>query len=277
MVTQQTAELLTTQDQLRALATELNLAEHRARTKLAAELHDHLAQMLALGRLKLGQAKRVKRVAPACIEFIQQTDDVLTISLDYTRTLVADLTPPVLHEFGLLAGLQWLAGQMKRYDLAVEIEPPESPALSISEDQAVLLFQSVRELLINIAKHAKTGQATVSLRCQNGIMRLAVRDEGGGFDVSCVGNNRTAAPSKFGLFSIRERMKALGGNFEMESVPGTGSIATLILPLTASSELKGMTAGSSEPAICRPSSGPSPSMSTLPTGPTARHYSGLIG
>jgi len=254
LVEHQTAELLSRQKQLRGLATELNLAEYRERTKLATELHDHLAQLLVLGLIHVGQAQRVVGDARACGDFLRQTERVLDQSLEYTRTLIADLSPSVLREFGLVTALRWLAEHMQRYQLAVAIEAPESLRLPpITEGQAVLLFQSVRELLINVAKHGHIDRATVRLRSLDGILRLEVQDAGCGFDLlqtltpSLAADNSTSpTSSKFGLFSIGERMTALGGRFDMDSSPGKGTIATLILPLTTSAELAEVNPVSSE-------------------------------
>jgi len=235
-VAERTRELAASEDRLRALASELNLAEHRERTRLATELHDHLAQILVYGCLKLGQARKLAGLVPQCVNLIQQAEEALTRSLNYTRTLITDLSPPVLCEYGLAVALQWLAGQMQQYDLVVRVDAPELPAASLAEDRAVLLFQSVRELLINTAKHAQTDQASVCLQCQHGILRLEVKDEGCGFDMlyAATSSHAVTASSKFGLFSIRERMKALGGSVEMVSVKGKGTTATLILPLATS-------------------------------------------
>jgi signal transduction histidine kinase len=100
----------------------------------------------------------------------------------------------------------------------------------------VLLFQSVRELLINSSKYAGTGEATVSLEQCGGQLRIQVRDEGVGFDPTAAaapiaGASAGGVSSKFGLFSIRERMMALGGSFDMQAAPGKGATATLTLPL----------------------------------------------
>jgi DNA-binding response OmpR family regulator/two-component sensor histidine kinase len=235
LVAERTQELVQSQARLRALATELNLAEQRERKRLAAELHDHLQQMLVLGKLKLGQGMRLPQVAPRPLEIMKQTDDVLAEALEYTRTLVADLSPPVLHEHGLAAGLQWLANQMKRHDLTVTVRVPESE-ISLPEDQAVLLFQSVRELLINAAKHARSPEATVVLQRVDGRVRIDVTDNGVGFDASAPAAEvpQGTISSKFGLFSIRERMKALGGAFEILSSLGKGTTATLSLPVSES-------------------------------------------
>jgi PAS domain S-box-containing protein len=226
LVDERTQELVQSRDQLRALATELNLAEQRERKRVAAELHDYLAQLLVLAKMKLGQGKRLADRIPACVEFIKESEEALTEALTYTRTLVADLSPPVLHDFGLPTALGWLGQQMERHQLkvAVRVAPQLHPKLPT--DRALLVFQSVRELLMNIAKHSGTGEACLSLDHSDRCLRIEVRDEGKGF---------TAAPeaghsTKFGLFSIRERMRALGGTFDIDSAPGKGTTAVLTLP-----------------------------------------------
>jgi PAS domain S-box-containing protein len=235
LVAERTQELVQSQARLRALATELNLAEQRERKRLAAELHDHLQQMLVLGKLKLGQGMRLPETAPRAIDIMKHTDDVLSEALEYTRTLVAELSPPVLHEHGLAAGLTWLANQMKRHDLKVTVRVPDSD-ISLPEDQAVLLFQSVRELLINASKHARSPEATVVLQRADGTLRIEVTDNGIGFDAAAppAAVPQGTVSSKFGLFSIRERMKALGGAFDIYSSEGEGTTATLSLPVSDS-------------------------------------------
>jgi CheY-like chemotaxis protein len=103
----------------------------------------------------------------------------------------------------------------------------------LPEDQAVLLFQSVRELLINVRKHAGTHQAILVIELSGEDLRITVRDEGAGVDLGGAtgANQPSASSSKFGLFSIRERMLAIGGRLEIESSPGRGMTARLILPL----------------------------------------------
>jgi signal transduction histidine kinase len=223
--------------QLRAMATELNLAEQQERKRLAAELHDHLQHLLVLGKLKIGQGKRYAPPIPILTEAMQQVDEVLSDALRYTRTLVAELSPSVLRDLGLPAALKWLAEYMQKLSLSVAVTLPQQLQLTLPEDQAVLLFQSVRELLINASKYAGTGAAAVTLEYHHDHLRIEVRDEGGGFDVraAAAGTAASGSSSKFGLFSIRERMQALGGSFEIESAPGQGVTATLILPLPTAS------------------------------------------
>ena len=236
-----TAELQQSQEHLRALTSELNLAEQRERKRLATELHDHLQQMLVVGKLTIGQGKRWTSGVPACETVLKKVDDILSDALIYSRTLVAELSPPVLRDHGLTASLKWLAEYMKKkHDQIVTVVVPDDQGLSLSEDQRVLLFQSVRELLINSAKYAGTGQATLTMEKRADHLCITVKDEGTGFDLAAVAAEARVPSgeisSKFGLYSIQERMRALGGSFTIKSTPGHGTIATLILPLVRSAE-----------------------------------------
>jgi PAS domain S-box-containing protein len=225
-----TRELLESQDRLRALANEVSLAEQRERKRIATELHDHLQQMLVFCKLKLGQGKRLAGAIPDCADAIRQVDDVLTEALTYSRTLVAELCPPVLREFGLAAALRWLGEHMNQRQLVVSVDVKQDLG-PVPEEQAVLIFQSVRELLMNVAKHAHTAQASVVMRRDKQGVQIEVRDAGAGFDVSVLKVHDATQPPKFGLFSIRERMIAFGGSLEVVTAPGKGTSAVLMLPL----------------------------------------------
>lgn len=226
-VAQRTEELVHSESRLRGLSRELNLAEQRERRKLATDLHDYLAQLLVLGRIKLGQAKRGE-LPKSCAALISETETVLSQALSYTRSLVGQLCPPVLKEFGLVVALKWLAEQMQQHRVTVTVHA-EDDQLSLEEDQAVLLFQSARELLMNVVKHAHTEWATITVSRLDGVLRVVVEDKGCGFDM-------TEAPvtAQFGLFSIKERMHTLGGRFVLLSERGKGTVATLALPIVPS-------------------------------------------
>lgn len=234
-VAERTMELTQSREHLRALATELNLAGQRERQHLATELHDYLAQLLALSRIRLAQAMQ-HPLSPALMKTLNELQDVTNQALTYTRTLVAQLSPPILKEFGLTMALGWLAEQMLQRDLKVSLElGPER--LPLPEDQAMLLFQSVRELLMNVLKHAGVKEAVMTVRVEEGYLLITVADQGIGFaepdDQSGLEGGRVPG---FGLFSIRERMLAIGGRLELRSIPGQGTEATLIAPLAPPSE-----------------------------------------
>jgi signal transduction histidine kinase len=222
--------LVKKQELLRSLASQLVLTEQRERKRLAAELHDYLAQMLVLGRLRIGQAQSsLAGIDPWLGTFIDDIDDIFSKSLTYTRTLMAELNPPLLDELGLPAALQWLGGHMIKYGLHVEVKLSQFN-VALPSEQCVLLYQSVRELLLNVVKHAKTQQASLSLSVEGGDnLRIVVQDAGSGFE------NAVQEPKSqgehFGLFSTHERMQAMGGWLQVDSAPGRGTMVTLGLPL----------------------------------------------
>ena len=231
-VVERTSELLESQERLRALATELTLTEQRERQRFATELHDHLQQLLVLCKVKLNQGKRLVESIPSGAALIEEMDETMSKALAYSRSLVAELSPPMLREYGLVASIKWLAEWMQNMNLAVTVEVQEEP-ITLPEAQAVLLFQSVRELLINASKYSGTGHATVRLNVIEEHLTIEVQDQGAGFDLHAATAPALSSgdlSSRFGLFSIRERMIALGGSLEMHSAVGKGTHAILRLP-----------------------------------------------
>lgn len=223
-----TRELMLSQERLRALASELTLTEQRERRKLATDLHDYLAQLLVVGRMKLRRAA-TSMVDRTGSQLLHELDGVLQDSLQYTRTLITNLAPSTLQEFGLTHALHWLSDHMRSHGLTVHIKVGAA-TVDLPEDQAILVFQSVRELLFNVVKHAQVKIATVSCEITSDAeLRITVSDEGKGFDrhEAVAGS---ANPGRFGLFSIGERMQAMGGRFEVESASGRGTRATMSLP-----------------------------------------------
>ena len=223
-----TMDLVQSQAQLRALINELNLTAQRERTRLAVNLHDCLAQLLIVMRMKLRQAIPLVPAEKATA-LLKDADQALTQALDYTRSLVSELAPPTPDEFELLQSLEWLASQMRQHGLTVEIQPA-AEALSLPEAQAILLFQSVRELLSNVLKHAHTDEATVSLTITpNSELHVTVEDRGNGFDAAAL-ELPSADSTRFGLFSLKERMATMGGRVSIDSALNRGTKVSLIMP-----------------------------------------------
>lgn len=212
--------------QLEALTAKLFSAQEDERKRLATDLHDHLQQMLVIIKLKLAQGKRLSESSPLST-VLAEIDLIINDALTYTRTLLADLSPPVLRDHGLEAALAWLARQMKKYDLNVTVSLPDR-SLGLDEARSVLLFQCVRELLMNTRKHSGVAEAVVVMDHQGDELRIEVSDRGKGFSPTDAATS-VEALSQFGLFSIRERMRAAGGSFEVASSPyhGTRSILAI--------------------------------------------------
>ncbi|MEN6497070.1 MAG: response regulator [Thermoguttaceae bacterium] len=222
--------------QLQALAVELGLTEQRERRRLAQRLHDGLQQLLYAARLSLETIRR-HATAPKTLRAIQQTDDLLTQSLAESRSLTIELSPPVLYDAGLVAAVQWLARQfLEKQHLEVEVQAHDGVE-PITESVRVFLFEAVRELLFNAVKHAQTNKVWVEVTSPQGeFVQVVVTDRGAGFDAS---RPPDADPGKgsFGLFSIRERLAALGGRLDIESTPGHGTRIMLTAPRNATTRV----------------------------------------
>lgn len=226
-VIDRTAALATRSEQLRVLASELTLAEQRERRRLARILHDNLQQLLAGANFLLTPLDRVED--PAVRQTAAEVREMIEQSMECSRSLTGELSPPVLEEGDLVSALDWLTRWMQdkhglHVDLiADEVQPPQS------QDIKILLFQGVRELLFNVAKHAGVKSASVTVQAIGDRIRVCVADEGGGFDPAA-NNPGDKLAGGFGLFSLRERLSLLGGAMEIASAPGRGSRLTLWTP-----------------------------------------------
>jgi two-component system CheB/CheR fusion protein len=232
-IAERTRSMLQYQEQLRVLASQLTLAEQQERRRLSTELHDFLAQELVVCQMRLARVRKAMGTERA-IELIGDIDEMLAGCLQYTRTLVAELSPSVLFEMGLTPALQWLGNQMATHGLQVSVVQ-ECPQPHFTDDEAILLFKTVRELLFNVVKHARTETASVVLSRDNADFIVKVVDDGAGFDPTQLGRHPTSA-GKYGLFSLRERLDVMGGRFEIDAAPGHGSRITLVVPYRTKDE-----------------------------------------
>ncbi len=215
-------------NQLRSMLIDLNMAEERERRSISRELHDGPAQLLALANLKLSSLDKKDMPSESigalnnALELIIQADKAL-------RSLMFQISPPILYEMGLVKALYWLADNMRSaYGLKVEMHDDGKiqPLESLVE---VIVFRAVRELLINVSKHAGAEAAVVDIRQEDDHIEISVSDSGVGFDQGVAGAELMA--TGFGLANVRERIAFLDGDFHVESKRGDGTTALLRLPL----------------------------------------------
>jgi PAS domain S-box-containing protein len=220
-------ELRKYQEQLRSLASQLSLVEERERHRIATDLHDYVGQPLALCKIKLGALR--ESVSSALAESVDGIRDLIEQTIQYTRSLTFEISPPILYELGFEAAVEWLGEQIpNRHSIRFEFENDGQPK-PIEDEARVLLFQTVRELLVNVVKHAQARNSSVSIRRDGNNIQITVEDDGIGFDISKLGSYlRTKT---FGIFSIRERLNSIGGHLNVESEPGKGTRVTIIAPL----------------------------------------------
>lgn len=214
------------QEQLRTLASELSLTEERERRRIATQLHDHIGQTLAIIKIKLGT---LQDSLPFSTGLNGSMDDIRTLieqTIKYTKSLTFELSPPILYELGFEAVVEWLGEHIqKQYNIFFEFEDDGNPK-PIDKEVSILMFQAVRELLMNIVKHAKAQKVKVSIQRDGGNMLIGVKDDGVGFDISKIDKTKS-----FGFFSINERLKYFGGTIEINTSPGYGTHIILAAPI----------------------------------------------
>ena len=217
-----------TGDRLRSLASELNLSEERTRKAIAQTLHDEVGQMLALARMKLSSALDPPKET-AVETIVADVLDMLGSIIRETRSLMVEISPPVLHDFGLAAAIDWMAERMSsKHGMAIEREI-SGDFSDLEHDVNVMLYQMTRELLVNIVKHSSGRHVLVTVERDEHTIGITVRDDGKGFDAGR--RAPPAAGSGFGLFSVRERLKSYKGRLHIESQKGKGTTVSIRLPV----------------------------------------------
>ena len=219
------------QQRLQALASQLTITEEKERRAIAADLHDHVGQTLALARIQLASARKSTTDSKLADELDNISDSLLK-SLEDTQQLMLELSSPAMNEGGLSSAIyEWLAAQIgSRLGIKTEFidNIPKNRRDTLDANVRTILFRNVRELLVNVVKHAQANKVSVRLEDRNPSLRIIVEDDGIGF-----GHAATQAGNKtggFGLFSIEELMTDLGGSLRIVSKPGKGCTAILSAP-----------------------------------------------
>ena len=216
-------------EQLRRLASELTLAEQRERRRFTDLLHDGLQQLLVAARFQVRSLEKAR--GTDLLDQCREVVDLLDRAIVSTRTLTSELSPPILHTGGMIPALEWLGRWLEQtHQLTVAVRAEPTALAGCPHDMSVLLFQSVRELLLNVAKHAKVPAVSVEIARRDVGVEVVVADAGVGFNLTRL---RLAGGMEggFGLFSIRERVELLGGRLEIDSAPGKGSRFALWVPV----------------------------------------------
>ena len=212
-------------DQVRSMTAEFVAVEDRQRRRIAVDLHDQVGQTLAAAQMTIGRLRQAGE--PQRRALLDDLNGLLDRMNEELHTLIFELSPPVLHDVGLVAGLGWLAGQLEQeHGLQVRLDC-EGDCEVEPVNLRLTLFRCLRELLLNVVRHAGTGQAQVCLRRDPTHLNLTVADRGRGFQPSESAGHRVG----FGLFSIRECLAQAGGSFDIESLPGQGTRCVLRVPL----------------------------------------------
>ena len=211
-------ELLDDRKQLKSLASQLSLTEEHERRRIATELHDRIGQSLIISKIKL-DALRASTSSAELAETLGDVCESLGQTVQEARSLTFDLSFPLLYELGFEPAVaEWLTERIQeKHHIATEFEDDGQPK-PLDDDVRVFLFRDVRELLMNVVKHAQAKKVKVSMRRIGAEIHVCIEDDGIGFDPA-KGLPKAAKEGGFGLFSIRQRLEQLGGHLEIDSAP----------------------------------------------------------
>jgi signal transduction histidine kinase len=216
------------QRQLQKLMAELSVAEERERQRIATDIHDRISQTLAVCQMRV-EALAQAVSSPAHTAELEQISQLLDRTLHDTSSLIFELSPPILHQLGLAPALEWFGERLQQeHGLRFELIQPNSVP-NLDNDRRTALFRAACELMNNVVKHARASLLRVQLRNGDQTIELLVEDDGIGFDLEAA-LARKRDHGGFGLFHVRERLRAWGGNLLISPAPDGGTRAILQLP-----------------------------------------------
>lgn len=220
-----------TTSQLRKLGTKLARLEEVERNRLAHILHDQLQQMLVAASFNLSALEK-ELTDTNLLRSARAASQAVDEAIRESKTLILELSPPILREGGLVQAIQWICRWMnEKHGLTVKVVADERASV-IGEDLRVAIFNSVRELLFNVVKHSGVTSAEVNIAVlPDRQVRVIVADQGRGFAPS-EPRSKDELDGGFGQLAICERLSSLGGRMTVESAPGQGCRVTLTAPIT---------------------------------------------
>jgi signal transduction histidine kinase len=208
-------------------------ASELERRRWARELHDDSLQELAAVKLRIGALARTKpEDIPAAVE---QAMEHVDASIKAMRSLITDMRPAALDQLGVGAALETLveraaalSGIEIRLDVDLRYETGQH-AERLAPSVETIVYRVVQEALTNMAKHADASAASVTVVERDGVVALAITDNGRGFSTE-------AATEGFGLIGMRERIRLAGGGHDIETAPGKGTTVHAWIPATRASD-----------------------------------------
>ena len=221
------AELQESYERLRALAANLELVREEERTQIARELHDQLGQ--ALTAMKFDLAWLTDRLVQKDATLAQKAKAVtaqMDTMIKTVRRIATELRPGMLDDLGLAASIEWLARDFEKRTGIVCAVSVSTPDLPVPRAPSLALFRIFQEALTNVARHAGAQLIEVRLDATPEVLTLQVHDDGRGIQAGEI-----AGLHSLGLLGMRERAQRLGGTFDIQGVPGDGTIITVSIPL----------------------------------------------
>ncbi|MFO1425780.1 MAG: MASE1 domain-containing protein [Steroidobacteraceae bacterium] len=216
------------QEKLQESTRRLYSAEDAGRRAVAIHLHDGIGQTLIALGLEVTQVRRSGGIGDALAPELDECNRLIGLAHRATRRLLAELQPPGLVDLGLVAAIEGLIDRIRqRGRLQIELHC-SGHVDPMSMQRRLLLYRCARELLANVAQHARADRASVDLCATDEQLELIVRDQGTGWDPQLWQRNYLSGKS--GLFGLKDQIELLGGRMHVDAAPGQGCSVQIVLP-----------------------------------------------
>ncbi|KAF0236328.1 MAG: response regulator [Prolixibacteraceae bacterium] len=216
------------QKKLRELNNKITLVEELERRRIAENLHDSLGQTLSLAYLKLS-AIETNGFHPKTEKALTEIFGLLNKAINESRQITYDLSPPVLHELGLISALKWRLEQIEQTHQVETKFIGENINIQLKKENTIFIYRIINELLQNVLKHANATEIKLEVEQRRYKFRISVADNGIGlknnFDNS---ENKTG---NYGLLSIKERLQSFNGRLILKSEQGVFTLVTIEIPI----------------------------------------------
>jgi PAS domain S-box-containing protein len=213
--------------QLRRLSGSIMANQEKERSAIARELHDELGQVLTALRMdSVWMYERLKKTDSEASERALTMCGLIDKNIEDVRGMAFRLRPGVLDDLGLVDALEWYTADFeRRTEIACVFEHKDVPGLN--EGISTAAYRIAQEALTNVVRHASAGRVDVALKSKNGLLTLAVIDDGRGFNVQ----DLTAESEGLGVAGMRERATLVGGALEVHARPKKGTRVYFKVPI----------------------------------------------
>ncbi len=212
---------------LKRLNEHLIYSEEMERSNLASDLHDGIAQLLAMSVSKIKDIKET--VSIHNINTISEIQDHMEHAIREIRMLIFQLCPPILKDFDIDIALGYLIEEMnEKYQADIQYVNNLDGPVNLTEASKITIYRGVNELIMNVIKHSGLKEAKIELSKNGNTIITKIEDQGHGFDINDINKNNFCG---FGLYSLYERFKNMGGKLIVNSSPGKGTKIAMSVPV----------------------------------------------
>ncbi len=220
------------QNSLKKLTTEITLIEEKQKKEIASNIHDHLSQSLVISKMKIKELKNNENYKKLFkdLDFIETH---ISDALDNSRKITFELSPPVLYQLGIIDALFWLFEYIeKTYEIKSEINTTVD-SVKMNDAKSILLYRSIQEVVNNSIKYSKSKFYTLNITSTLNGIAIVFEDNGIGFNINDLKNNHNTNGSGFGLFTVKERIENIEGEFDISSEINKGTTVTFLIPISS--------------------------------------------